>query len=78
MVSVYPVIKIWQLNENSEQLDLASGGDYLKILAELTLLLSQDKQQVPKELRVLDIHFQTNIAHLKTKKATPNPNYQTL
>jgi hypothetical protein len=28
MVSVYPVIKIWQLNENSEQLDLASGGDY--------------------------------------------------
>ncbi|SHN92888.1 HvfC/BufC N-terminal domain-containing protein [bacterium endosymbiont of Bathymodiolus sp. 5 South] len=31
MASVYPVIKIWQLNENSEQLDLASGGDYLKI-----------------------------------------------
>jgi hypothetical protein len=31
MHSVYPVIKIWQLNENSEQLDLASEGDYLKI-----------------------------------------------
>ena len=31
MYSPYPLIKIWQLDENSEQLDLSSGGDYLKI-----------------------------------------------
>jgi hypothetical protein len=31
MNSKYPVIKIWQLDETSAQLDLSSGGDYLKI-----------------------------------------------
>lgn len=31
MHSDYPLVKIWQLNENSEPLDLSSGGDYLKI-----------------------------------------------
>ncbi|RUA05343.1 MAG: hypothetical protein DSY43_04835 [Gammaproteobacteria bacterium] len=31
MHSVYPITKIWQLNENSEQLDLNSGEEYLKI-----------------------------------------------
>ncbi len=31
MVSPYPIVKIWQLNENSETLDLSVGGDYLKI-----------------------------------------------
>jgi hypothetical protein len=31
MHSPYPVIKIWQLNENSEQLDFNSGGDYLSV-----------------------------------------------
>jgi hypothetical protein len=30
-----------------------------KILVELTLLLSQDKQQAPKELRVLDKYENT-------------------
>jgi hypothetical protein len=41
MASVYPVIKIWQLNENSEQLDLASGGDYLKIYRQGAQVLVQ-------------------------------------
>ncbi|SMN01788.1 Conserved domain protein [uncultured Candidatus Thioglobus sp.] len=31
MHSSFPLIKIWQLDENSEQLDLSTGGDYLKI-----------------------------------------------
>lgn len=31
MHSMYPIIKIWQLSEDSEQLDLTSGEDYLKI-----------------------------------------------
>ncbi|MDC9714933.1 MAG: DNA-binding domain-containing protein [Gammaproteobacteria bacterium] len=31
MCSDYPIIKIWQLNENSTQLDLFMGGDCLKI-----------------------------------------------
>ncbi|SMN11465.1 Conserved domain protein [uncultured Candidatus Thioglobus sp.] len=31
MTSTYPIVKIWQLDENSERLDLSSAGDYLKI-----------------------------------------------
>lgn len=31
MHSPYPIIKIWQLDEHSEALDLSSGGDYLSI-----------------------------------------------
>lgn len=29
--SNYPIIKIWQLDENSEALDFSSGGEYIKI-----------------------------------------------
>ncbi|SMN01128.1 Conserved domain protein [uncultured Candidatus Thioglobus sp.] len=31
MASSYPLVKIWQLNEDSKTLDLSSGGDYLRI-----------------------------------------------
>lgn len=31
LYSKYPIIKIWQLNKNSDTLDFSNGGDYLKI-----------------------------------------------
>ncbi|MDC9727516.1 MAG: DNA-binding domain-containing protein [Candidatus Thioglobus sp.] len=34
MQSDYPVVEIWQLNDNSEQLDLSSGKVYLKFYKE--------------------------------------------
>lgn len=31
LYSKYPIVQIWQMNENSEALDLSNGEDYLKI-----------------------------------------------
>ncbi len=50
MHSNYPIIKIWQLDENSEQLDLSTGGDYLKIYKQgAQVLVEKITQQQYKE-----------------------------
>ncbi len=52
MRSTYPVIEIWQLDENSAQLDLSGGGDYLKIYRQNHEVLVEKITQQQYEERV--------------------------
>lgn len=50
MYSPYPIIKIWQLDENSEQLDMSCGGEYLKIYKQgIEVLVERITEQQYKE-----------------------------